>query len=143
MTALALGANRQARETSGDAYRAALLQQALRLIETNLTDSSLNAEWIARQLNISRRGLELLFERRGISVATWIGRRRIEESRRRLEDPAQRQFSIASIAFLVGFTDLSTFNRRFRSQYGITPSDLRWGVTPRLIQERPHEAPEL
>lgn len=125
LTALAVGANAQARETSRGAYHQALLQRALCLIESRLSDQALTVEGIANHLQISRRQLEFLFEQRGLGVARWIGRRRIEECRRLLEDPAQNNLSVATIAFQAGFTDLSTFNRRFRSHYGITPRDVR------------------
>jgi AraC-like DNA-binding protein len=130
LTAIAVGCTRQTLESSAAACREALVHRALALIENNLAEPALNADWIATQLNISRRRLELLFEHRGIGVAGWISRRRLEECRRRLEDPTQRGLSIASIAFLAGFADLSTFNRRFRSRYGITPSDARRGIAP-------------
>jgi AraC-like DNA-binding protein len=42
-----------------------------------------------------------------------------------LDDPAHDHLSIAAIAFLSGFNDLSTFNRRFRTHYGMSPRDAR------------------
>ncbi|WP_276519543.1 AraC family transcriptional regulator [Bradyrhizobium elkanii] len=42
-----------------------------------------------------------------------------------MADPRQSGSTIGSIAFEVGFGDLSYFNRTFRRQYGVTPSDIR------------------
>jgi AraC-like DNA-binding protein len=129
LTALALGARPETRETSRAAYHQALLQRALNLIERKLSDPTLTVEWVANHLRISRRQLEILFEGRGVGIAAWISRRRIEECRRQLEDPAQGHLSVATIAFLAGFADLSTFSRRFRAHYGATPRDIRGAMS--------------
>jgi AraC-like DNA-binding protein len=45
-----------------------------------------------------------------------------------LRDPRFDSRTISSVAFEVGFGDLSYFNRTFRSRYGMTPSDVRDGA---------------
>jgi AraC-like DNA-binding protein len=40
-------------------------------------------------------------------------------------DPRLAARSISSVAFEVGFGDLSYFNRAFRRRYGATPSEVR------------------
>jgi AraC-like DNA-binding protein len=40
-------------------------------------------------------------------------------------DPRRINQSIASLAFEVGFGDLSYFNRAFKRFYGVTPSEVR------------------
>ena len=44
---------------------------------------------------------------------------------RLLMDPRRVNQSIASLAFEVGFGDLSYFNRAFKRFYGATPSEVR------------------
>jgi AraC-like DNA-binding protein len=44
---------------------------------------------------------------------------------RMLSDPRLADRSIGSIAFDVGFGDLSYFNRTFRGRYGATPGEIR------------------
>ena len=74
---------------------------------------------------MSRRWLHALFEEVGGGFAAWVTRRRIERTRELLEDPTYDHMSVAEIAFLEGFASLSTFNRRFRAHYGMTPRDVR------------------
>jgi AraC-like DNA-binding protein len=50
---------------------------------------------------------------------------RIEAAKRRLSDPAEKDRSVAEIAFDLGFTSLSPFNRAFKEVTGLTPSEWR------------------
>ena len=50
---------------------------------------------------------------------------RLDHACRRLRNPQFSARSISSIAYDVGFGDLSYFNRVFRRRYGATPSDIR------------------
>jgi AraC-like DNA-binding protein len=54
---------------------------------------------------------------------------RLTHAYRLLTDPRWRDRNISSIAFEVGFGDLSYFNRAIRRRYGATPSEIR--ATPR------------
>jgi AraC family transcriptional regulator, positive regulator of tynA and feaB len=105
--------------------RHASLPQACAYIESRLQDPALGVEDVAEWLGLSRRRLEMLFVGTGIGVAGWISRRRVEECRKMLADPAWRHLSITDVAFTWGFGDLSTFNRRFRAHCGVAPRDLR------------------
>lgn len=125
LIALVVGPSSEARAARRETHRAARRQQILTYMETHLRDHRLTAERAADDLRMSRRWLHALLEDGEISFAEWITRRRLEECRKRLGDPAQGHLSIAEIAFLSGFNDLSTFNRRFRAQYGMTPRDAR------------------
>jgi AraC-like DNA-binding protein len=51
--------------------------------------------------------------------------RRLAAARRMLTDPRQAYRSITSVAFDVGFADLSYFNRTFRRRYAATPTEAR------------------
>jgi AraC-like DNA-binding protein len=50
-----------------------------------------------------------------------VGSKRLEL----LSDPRLADRTIGSIAFDVGFGDLSYFNRTFRRRYGATPGEIR------------------
>lgn len=50
---------------------------------------------------------------------------RIEEAKVLLLDPRNRDRKILAIAFDVGFSSLSPFNRAFKAQTGLTPSEFR------------------
>jgi AraC-like DNA-binding protein len=50
---------------------------------------------------------------------------RLQLAHRQLSDPQLATCSISTIAYQVGFSDLSYFNRCFRRQFGATPSEVR------------------
>lgn len=52
-------------------------------------------------------------------------RRSLAYARLLLTDPRLGHRSIADIAYLVGFGDLSHFNHAFRRRFGATPSKIR------------------
>jgi AraC-like DNA-binding protein len=121
LVGLTLGASPVARESSRETRRAVRRQQILTYIERHLGDPRLSAARAARDLRMSPRWLHALLEEGGISFGAWVSRRRLEECERLLTNPAYDCLSIADIAFRWGFNSLSTFNRRFRAQYGMTP----------------------
>ena len=49
-------------------------------------------------------------------------------SRQALEDPAQRTRTVSDIAYSFGFSDLSHFARRFKAEFGRSPSECRPGT---------------
>ena len=53
---------------------------------------------------------------------------RLSRVHRMLTDPRYAELMISSIAYNVGFGDLSTFNREFRRHFGATPLDV-WAAT--------------
>jgi len=60
------------------------------------------------------------------SIASrFVLERRLARAHRMLTDLRLAQRSISSVAFEVGFGDLSYFNRAFRRCYGATPSEVR------------------
>jgi len=48
-----------------------------------------------------------------------------------LTDPSHLHLAIIDIAFAVGFSDVSHFNRTFRRRFGETPSGIRAASTMR------------
>jgi AraC-like DNA-binding protein len=125
--ALAFGPTSSAQKSGRNGSGHASLPEACAYIESRLQDPRLNVGEVAEWLCLSRRKLEMLFEETGIGVAGWIRRRRIEECRKMLADPAWGHLSITEVALTWGFRDLSTFNRRFRAQCGMAPRELRRG----------------
>lgn len=126
LVALALGsAPAVAEEQHQIARRAVQRQRILAYIESHLSDPLVTAERAARDMRMSRRWLYALLDESGESFSARMVRRRLEECRSLLNSPAHDHLSIADIALRIGFNDVSTFYRRFRRQYGITPRDLR------------------
>jgi AraC-like DNA-binding protein len=50
---------------------------------------------------------------------------RLARVHRWLTEPRHTGSTVAAIAYASGFRDISTFNRAFRQQFGMTPSDAR------------------
>jgi AraC-like DNA-binding protein len=80
---------------------------------------------VAASLNVTPRYLQLLFETAGTTFSEFLIGQRLARAYQRLGDPDFSQAAISTIAYDVGFGDLSHFNRRFRRLYGVTPRDVR------------------
>lgn len=50
---------------------------------------------------------------------------RLAEAKQRLADPAQRQLPVLTIALDVGFGSIGPFNRAFKADTGVTPTEFR------------------
>lgn len=59
------------------------------------------------------------------NFAAFLNRYRIAEARAALADPAQAAVPILTIALDAGFNSLGPFNRAFKAETGMTPSDYR------------------
>lgn len=126
LIAVALGIAPERRDHGRDALRHAKFARVLRYIDSHLAEPDLlTPRAVSEKLGMSVRSLHLLFEMKGVSFGQWVTRRRIEEIRSLLSNPAAADRSIADIAFAWGFNDLSTFYRAFQSAYGLKPGDIR------------------
>ncbi|MBF7730943.1 helix-turn-helix domain-containing protein [Pseudomonas sp. N040] len=56
---------------------------------------------------------------------TYLNQFRIEAACAQLSDPARRRLPVLSIALDVGFASIGPFNRAFKAQLGVTPSEFR------------------
>lgn len=101
------------------------LRRIQKYVEDHLDDETLCLETIATNLSLSTRYVNKLFEREGVSAARWIRIRRLERCRSDLEDPSKRNLSVSEIAFNHGFSNISSFNRAFKSVFNIPPTSLR------------------
>ena len=50
---------------------------------------------------------------------------RLADAKQALADPAQRDVPISTIALDAGFQSLGPFNRAFKAETGLTPSEFR------------------
>lgn len=92
-------------------------------IKAGLAEGNLpNTEAIANKLAMSVRNLQRKLAEEGTSVANITDEIRRAEAQKRLADASQ---SLTNIAFDLGFSDASAFNRACRRWFGKTPSQLR------------------
>jgi len=80
---------------------------------------------VGRRLGLSDRYVHLLLEGAGLSFSAYVRALRLKRARQLLRDPLTRELRIGDIAAMAGFSDLSHFNRAFRSQFGERPTDAR------------------
>jgi AraC-like DNA-binding protein len=125
LVADAAGLAPELRERGRDSRRAAQLQRVLRLLELRCADPELNAEKVATEFAVSLRALHQLFEPSGHTFHEQLTQARLSKAHALLHDPASRSLSTAEIGFAAGFKETSTFYRRFRQRYGVTPGEMR------------------
>jgi AraC-like DNA-binding protein len=125
LMALAIGATRDATEIAkGRGVRAARLRIIKEDIATQLDRADLSVATIAARHRIKPRWIQRLFEREGTTFTEYVLAQRLARAHRLLADPRYAGQKISTIAFNVGFGDLSYFNHAFR-RYGAAPSELR------------------
>jgi AraC-like DNA-binding protein len=126
LVALAIGATRDgAYIAHSRGMRAARLQAAKAFITRNVRRADLSANAVATHLGVTTRYVHLLFETEELSCNEYIAERRLLCAYEMLRDLRHADRTISTIAFNVGFNDLSYFNRTFRRRFGMTPSEAR------------------
>src|SRR5262245_24516024 len=126
LAALCIGANQDAEHIAArrglasarlDAIKADVLRQ--------VTDCSIRLSEVADRHHLSERYVQQLFELAGTSFSSFVLEQRLLLAWKLLRDPTQRWRKISDIATASGFSDISYFNRAFRTRFDATPSDIR------------------
>jgi len=126
LAALLLGPRRDAAETARKGGVRAARRQAIRAdIAANLADPALSLDWLARRHSLSPHYVRALFYDEGTSFTDHVLGARLARVCTLLRDPAMSGHTIAALALMAGFGDISWFNQVFRRRYGMTPSDMR------------------
>lgn len=94
--------------------------QICQFIDRNLADHDLSPDHLARRFNVSRAALYRLFTRSD-GVANYIRERRLRKAFRQLTTPGHA--TVATIGFMCGFQNPSSFIRAFKVRYGMTPGE--------------------
>jgi AraC-like DNA-binding protein len=105
--------------------RAARLKLAKSHIISHSERRDVSIGSVAAALHVTPRYLQRLFEADGTTFSEFLIRQRLARAHQLLCDPNAKTLAISSIAYDVGFGDLSYFNRRFRRKYGLTPGEVR------------------
>jgi len=96
----------------------------LMLEEKPYLNSSLKYSEIAHKLGISTRHLtEVLKREMGVSFTEYINSFRVNEVQNRIASKKHEHFTLLSIAMDSGFSSKSSFNRVFKKQTGLTPTE--------------------
>ena len=98
------------------------VRRALLLLERNV-DSRLSVAAMATELKIGVRQLERVFRAElGVSPATYARQLRLRHAHQLLLETRR---AVSDVAAEAGFADPAHFTRRYRSAYGITPTQAR------------------
>jgi AraC-like DNA-binding protein len=109
----------------GRGIAAARLRAIMTDISVHLGDGDLSVAEIARGHRVTPRYIHKLFENEGLTFSSFVLGQRLSRAHRLLSDPHLADRNISSVAFDVGFGDLSYFNRAFRRRYAATPTEIR------------------
>lgn len=128
LLALTLGAANDFREVARTrGLRAARLKLAKAYIIEHSQRRDISVGSVAAYLCVTPRYLQRLFEEHGTTFSEFLVMQRLARAHRRLCEPDSTHAAISTVAYDVGFSDLSYFNRRFRRLYGLTPREVRGG----------------
>ncbi|MFF8852915.1 MULTISPECIES: helix-turn-helix domain-containing protein [unclassified Methylobacterium] len=126
---------RLAQDVPQSVYGNAVVQRAKAYVEANFSDPTLNPSQLAAAVGVSLRRLQQLFQERGQYISDWIWHRRLAVAVAQLADPGCAHLSIGTLAYSCGFSDQAHFSRRFKAQYGMTPSEYRCAALVGVAQE--------
>src|SRR6202047_2511235 len=126
LIAATIGASRDGRAVAGGrGIAAARLRSIMADISANLGHGDLSVADVARRHRVTPRYIHKLFENEGLTFSSFVLGQRLSRAHRMLSDPRFADRNISSVAFDVGFGDLSYFNRTFRRHYAATPTDIK------------------
>lgn len=123
-----LGLALSARECGASSHsdgQMARLEVIKEYVKATIGHEDLSLESIAKRYSISARFIQRLFQQSGITFTEFRLEQQLVRARDMLADPKYKSSSIAAIAFIAGFGDLSYFNRAFRRRFNQTPSEMR------------------
>ncbi|HWK07252.1 MAG TPA: two-component regulator propeller domain-containing protein [Puia sp.] len=96
------------------------IRQALDLVEKNIANTEFSVEEMSRELFLSRVALyKKLFHLTGKTPIEFIRSIRLKRAAQLLE---KSQFTVAEIAYEVGFNNPKYFSRYFKAEFGVLPS---------------------
>lgn len=96
----------------------------LRHIATEYANPDLSLEVITTTLGINRTKVnEILKEELGVTFSAYINKLRLTEAARLLSQ--NKDASISEVAYVVGYNNVSYFNKLFKSEYGCTPKSFK------------------
>ncbi|MBR1217730.1 helix-turn-helix domain-containing protein [Bradyrhizobium sp. U87765 SZCCT0131] len=93
--------------------------------EDQLDSPAFDVNALATELGMTLRSLQKRFYQFDTTPREWMAQRRLERTRRKLDDPLLASRSIKQIAFDCGFRDFSHFSRSFKSAFGLSPRAYR------------------
>jgi AraC family transcriptional activator of tynA and feaB len=116
------------------------LSDALRFIETHLSDPKLSVAAVAKGCGISQRYLSLLLKHHGTPFSTMVWNKRLKTAGQWLSTSRPGEASISEIAYRVGFKSPAHFSRMFKREFKVSPRQYRPTRAARAAQVSTREA---
>lgn len=98
------------------------LENISRAIQQALKDGDASLDVIARNMGMSKRALQRKMEENGLSFRQALDRVRKALAEQYLKEGKLR---LSEIAFLLGYSELSTFSRAAKAWFGVPPKEFR------------------
>ena len=112
------------RELTVQPYRDEEKASVLKFIATNYTNPELDLESVVAGTGANRNKVnDLLKTELGMTFTGYVNKLRLTEAARLLTEKSAA--TVAEIAYLVGYANVSYFNRLFKEEYGCTPKAFR------------------
>ena len=125
LIALSLGMNEELQNNAADRGLTFARFSAMRqFIDDYKHDPSLSTDTVARHFNLSSQSVRKIFRQFGTTVTDQLNNVRLDWIYDQLQNPVARGGSISSLAYAVGFNNLTWFNRAFKRKFGITPTEV-------------------
>ena len=136
LAALAIGQHNALGESNLSAVVGARLRAILDHIASHFSDPDLGLTKVARRLGISARYLQRLLETSETSFTAHVTELRLKHAFMLLTAEDLIDVRICDVALQAGFSDISHFNRLFRSRFGETPKGVRAHARAGSTQDR-------
>lgn len=112
------------RELTLEPYRDKEKATLLRYIATNYTNAELDLDSVVSATGTNRNKVnEILKTQLGMTFTSYLNKLRLTQAARLLAERGSA--TISEIAYSVGYSNVSYFNRLFKEEYGCTPKDFR------------------
>ncbi|HHC79180.1 MAG TPA: response regulator [Flavobacteriia bacterium] len=110
-------------ENNTDTHVEKLLKEIEKVVLDNLSNENFKVEDLAAQMNYSQRQLSRILNRHtGLSTVRFIQEIKLREAYKLIENKKFK--TISEVQYAVGITSSSYFSEKFKSRFGINPSEL-------------------
>lgn len=107
--------------------RSLSLYRVKAFIDRHLSDPSMDAAMVAREVGLSSRHINALFKDEGTSLMRHVWACRLDRCCKDMRDSTKAGRRVSDIAFRWGFSDPSHFSRAFKQRFGCSPLEYRAG----------------
>lgn len=122
------------------ASRTTVVERVEDYVRGSLPSGSCSIERCARKLGMSERCLQLHMNEHGVRFANVLQQQRVKLAKGYLE---QEDLSLDEVAYLLGYSEQSSFGRAFRRWTGSTPQSYRTQTSRRYVTARSRHIDEV